>query len=115
MRNDYEIEDKQYPSNSSKTNSNFVARNLVKRTLQKASKLNLIKNDTHKRFSKSSTLKSYLAQKFERPQKRKNRRQRWKGDTKIMKKVKTMGTSNMDGLKRKKQRIKNKKKAHNVP
>ena len=115
MRNDSKLEDKQYPSNSSKTNSNFVAGNLVKRTLQKASKLNLIKNDTHKISNRSSALRSYATQKYERPQQRKNRRPRWKGDTKNMKKVKTVGTSNMDGSKRKQQRRKNKKKAQNVP
>lgn len=115
LRNDSELEDKQYLSNSSKTNSNFVAGKLVKRTLQKASKLNLIKNDTQKRSSKSSALRSYAAQKSERPQQRKNRRPKWKGDTKNMKKVKTVGTSNMDGLKRKQQRRKKKKKAQNVP
>lgn len=115
LRNDSELEDKQYPSNSSKTNSNFVAGKLVKRTLQKASKLNLIKNDTQKRTSKSSALRSYAAQKSERPQQRKNRRPKWKGDTKNMKKVKSVGTSNMDGFKRKQQRRKKKKKAQNVP
>ena len=46
---------------------------------------------------------------------KKNRRPRWKGDTKNMKKVKTVGTSNMDGLKRKQQRRKKKNKAQNVP
>ena len=45
----------------------------------------------------------------------KNRRPRWKGDTKNMKKVKTVRISNTDGLKRKQQRIKKKKKAQNVP
>ena len=115
LRNDSKREDKQYSSNSSKTNSNFVVGKLVKRTLQKASKLNLIKNDTHKRSSKSCDLRSYVAQKYEWPQQRKPRRPRWKGDTKNMKKVKTVGTSNMDGLKRKQQRRKKKNKAQNVP
>lgn len=114
-RNDSELEDKQYPSNSSKTNANFVAGKLVKKTLQKASKLNLIKNDSQKRPSKSSALRSYAAQKSERPQQRKNRRQKWKGDTKNITKVKTVRTSNIDGLKRKQQRRKKKKKAQNVP
>ena len=68
LRTDSNLEDKQYPRNSSKKNSNFVARKLVKRTLQKASKLNLIKNDTHKISIKSYSLRSYVAQKYEEPQ-----------------------------------------------
>ena len=75
----------------------------------------MIKNDTHKRSNKSSTLRYYVAKKYEQPQQRKTRRPRWKGDTKNMKKVKTLGTSNMDDSKRKQQRRKKKKKAQNVP
>ena len=60
-------------------------------------------------------MRSCATQILERPQQRKNRRPRWKGDTENMKKVKTMGTSNMDGSKRKQQRRKKKKKAQNIP
>lgn len=114
-RNDSELEDKQYLSNSSKTNANFVAGKLVKKTLKKASKLNLIKNDSQRKPSKSSASRSYAAQKPERPQQRKIRRTKWKGDSKNITKVKTVRTSNIDGLKRKQQRRKKKKKAQNVP
>ena len=60
-------------------------------------------------------MRSYAAHKYEWPQQRKNRRPRWKGDTKNMKNMKIVGTSNMDGLKRKQQGRKKKNKAQNVP
>ncbi|KAH9311801.1 hypothetical protein KI387_026836, partial [Taxus chinensis] len=108
------VEEQKCSSTSKKTNDNDVVGNLVKRTLQKASKLNLIKSDSQKRLKKGSAL-SPAAGKSERPQQRKTRRSIWKSDTKNTMKRKAEATSNMGRLKMKQQRRNPKKKAQNVP
>eukprot|EP01018_Ginkgo_biloba_P026551 Gb_17972 [translate_table: standard] len=109
------LEDQQYPNTNAKTNANAVAGKLVKRTLQKASKLNLVKNDSLKRPRRRSALRTSKAGKSELPQQRKSRRSKWKNDTKKRTQVKAEETGNADGIKRKQQRRKQKKKAQNVP
>ncbi|XP_057839968.1 pathogenesis-related homeodomain protein isoform X1 [Cryptomeria japonica] len=101
-------------SNSKRMNTNTVAGKLVKRSLQKASKLNF-KNESQKRPRKSSALRSFAAGKSERSQQRKTRRSKWKSDSKNTIKEKAEGTCSTEGMKRRQQRRKQKKKAQNVP